>query len=227
MKYVKNVVSIDFIDTNDNITNFKVEDFDGTNISDLLQYSSIKLDIESNDEDLVPQIHRYSNESPYFKIIKILKPIGFKRLVFRDKNDKEIYWITFINKINDQDLVNSICLLRMFDSDEDLNFEQIMHENSNLAHKDEILNNFNGNYMSKKFTDLIYSEDKTSTVNSNIMTKNFQIFNLGNLLEDSDELMNNKNKSSKLDIMNVNNDVNINEIIDIEENSDYGLGELL
>ena len=86
MKYVKNVVSIDFIDTNDNITNFKVEDFDGTNVSDLLQYSSIKLDIESNDEDLVPQIHRYSNESPYFKIIKILKPIGFKRLVFRDKN---------------------------------------------------------------------------------------------------------------------------------------------
>jgi len=191
MKYVRLVDSIDFINKNDLTENIKVKDFEESDVSDFLQYSNIELDIDANDEDIEIIVHRYTCKEPDFVILKILKPIGYKRMVFKDKNGEEIYWLTVIQKDTDRDLIESTCLFRLFDTKEEgeINFEELMHNAAISAHKSDVENKFSSNSLvSKSFTDCIYAEDNTSIVNSNILTKDFQIFNFGNLIQSNEEL---------------------------------------
>lgn len=181
MKYCNLVNSIDFIYDN-TLVNKVIDDYRGDSCTEFLENSFIDLSVESNRSRIITD--RYKSANPKFTLLKIFKPTGVKRLVFRDSDNKEIYWITTSN------MKNSACIIRMIDTElNNFNPENYIHKMNRFAHLNESKDLlFNTQYASRKLINELYKKNKSEISNNNIITKEYQIFNFGNLIQSDEEL---------------------------------------
>lgn len=210
-----------------------IKDYEEGTGSDLLISSQILL--KSQRDTLGTLVERYKSLSPEFTIIKILKKENVSKIVFR-KDDEELFEQVFY--YYDEGIVQPntgyklpAVLRYEFNSTVEESPEYYIHKNLKSAHKGDVKSiNYesnNNNLVSKLFIDEQYKGSKSDELNGNFITKILQIFYLGNLILDSQEMGLISDKSYVSDLFNINKDTNMNTIINIRNKlSDIGVGEL-
>jgi hypothetical protein len=186
MRIFKDITNADFI-TQGSALNVNLVEYSLGTSSDLLDYSTESA-IFNNYE--LPQIDKFTSEDPYFVILKIYKPKNVSSIVFKSGTDN-LYEVKFTDKRKDME-----CILRLIDSDGTTpeSIENFIHKNNESAHLSEVhsilLGTSEKSLINTNLVDNLYNSNKSKSINSTLITKELQLFYMGNLISDSDEFIN-------------------------------------
>lgn len=196
-------------------------DYEEEESTELLVNNQILL--KKQGEELGTRVERYRSNFPDFTIIKILKKENVSKVVFR-KDDEILYEQLFYyyeDTIVQPNLGFKLpAILRYeFNSDTEEAPEYYIHKKSKSAHKEDVkiihYESNNNNLINKRLIDNQYVSSLSENLNGNLITRLMQLFYLGNLILDHQELSNEENRSGRVHAINVNKDTNMNTIINI------------
>jgi hypothetical protein len=241
MNNIKNVSEANFLDIylqdaeEGVFTTIPITDIATNTGTGFLEFNEILLTTAT--ESLYNLAEKCNHTLPSFVLIKILKRPYVDKIVFR--NNEEVIDTLYFYEVNELGVrINDQCfskwsILRFEYNRESVELEHdveyYIHIDNYNAHLDNIkkvpFEIMEKSIVHEHHIDDYFNSNLADSVASTLITKEFQLFYMGNLMSDRDEwLLPDEYKSYRTDSISINDYVNIDYINRIEY-SDYLVGE--